>query len=88
MADDDYVTVRAPRKYPGPRTPGKVSYTRWFETWRFVNGKADEQSDPAVITAPAPHANQQTRLRERLPLVFMPEEITARRRRWRQMPKR
>src|ERR1700680_3852946 len=31
--------------------------------------------------APAP-----TRLRERRPLVFMPEEMTARRRRWRQMP--
>jgi predicted SnoaL-like aldol condensation-catalyzing enzyme len=54
MADGDYVTVLTPRKYPDPRTPGKEYYTSWFDTWRFVNGKADEHWDPAQITAPAP----------------------------------
>jgi len=53
MADGDYVTVLTPRKYPDPRTPGKEYYTSWFDTWRFVNGKADEHWDPATITPPA-----------------------------------
>ena len=52
MADDDYVTVLTPRKFPDPRTPGKEYYTSWFDTWRFVDGKADEHWDPATITAP------------------------------------
>ena len=52
MADDDYVTVMMPRKYPDPRKPGTDYYTTWFDTWRFVNGKADEHWDPATITAP------------------------------------
>jgi predicted SnoaL-like aldol condensation-catalyzing enzyme len=54
MADDDYVTVLTPRKFPDPRTPGKEYYTSWFDTWRFVNGKADEHWDPATIAPPAP----------------------------------
>jgi predicted SnoaL-like aldol condensation-catalyzing enzyme len=56
MADDDYVTVLTPRKFPDPRTPGKEYYTSWFDTWRFVNGKADEHWDPATIAPPAPAA--------------------------------
>ncbi len=56
MAEDDYVTVMMPRKYPDPRTPGKEYYTTWFDTWRFVNGKADEHWDPATIAPPAPPA--------------------------------
>ena len=52
MADDNYVTVLTPRKFPDPRTPGKEYYTSWFDTWRFVDGKADEHWDPATITAP------------------------------------
>ena len=54
MADDDYVTVLIPRKYADPRTPGKEYTTSWFDTWRFVNGKADEHWDPAQINPPAP----------------------------------
>ena len=54
MAEGDYVTVLTPRKYPDPRTPGKEYYTSWFDTWRFVNGKADEHWDPATIAPPAP----------------------------------
>ena len=53
MADGDYVTVLTPRKYPDPRTPGKEYFTSWFDTWRFVNGKADEHWDPATIAPPA-----------------------------------
>ena len=52
MADDDYVTVLTPRKLPDPRTPGKEYYTSWFDTWRFVDGKADEHWDPAMINPP------------------------------------
>jgi predicted SnoaL-like aldol condensation-catalyzing enzyme len=52
MADGEYVTVLTPRKYPDPRTAGKEYYTSWFDTWRFVNGKADEHWDPATISAP------------------------------------
>ena len=52
MADGDYVTVLTPRKFPDPRTKGKDYYTSWFDTWRFVDGKADEHWDPATITPP------------------------------------
>ena len=52
VAAGDLVTVMMPRKYPDPRTPGKEYYTTWFDTWRFVDGKADEHWDPATITAP------------------------------------
>ena len=54
MAEGDYVTVMIPRKYPDPRTPGKEYTTSWFDTWRFVDGKADEHWDPATIAPPAP----------------------------------
>jgi len=53
IAEDDYVTVMMPRKYPDPRKAGAEYYTTWFDTWRFVNGKADEHWDNALITAPA-----------------------------------
>ena len=53
IAEGDLVTVMMPRKYPDPRTPGKEYYTTWFDTWRFVNGKADEHWDPATINPPA-----------------------------------
>jgi predicted SnoaL-like aldol condensation-catalyzing enzyme len=52
MADDDYVTVLWPRTYPNPRKPGETYSTSWFDTWRFVDGKADEHWDPATISAP------------------------------------
>jgi predicted SnoaL-like aldol condensation-catalyzing enzyme len=53
MADGDLVTVLTPRKYPDPRTPGKEYYTTWFDTWRFVDGKADEHWDSALVAPPA-----------------------------------
>jgi len=54
MADDEYVTILTPRSFDDPRNPGKKYYTSWFDTWRFVDGKADEHWDPATIAPPAP----------------------------------
>ncbi len=48
-AEDDLVTVMMPRVYDDPRNPGEQYYTTWFDTWRFVDGKADEHWDPATI---------------------------------------
>ena len=50
MAEDDYVTVLWPRTYDHPNKPGETYSTSWFDTWRFVDGKADEHWDPAMIT--------------------------------------
>ena len=52
MAEGDLVTVIMPRQYPDPRNPDETYYTTWFETWRFVDGKADEHWDPATIPEP------------------------------------
>jgi predicted SnoaL-like aldol condensation-catalyzing enzyme len=52
IADDDYVTVMTPRMYDDPTKPGEKYYTTWFDTWRFVDGKADEHWDPATKAAP------------------------------------
>jgi predicted SnoaL-like aldol condensation-catalyzing enzyme len=52
MADDDYVTVLYPRTLPDPRNPGQTYTTSWFDTWRFVGGRADEHWDPAEIRLP------------------------------------
>ncbi|MGA0805072.1 MAG: nuclear transport factor 2 family protein [Pseudohongiellaceae bacterium] len=52
MAEDDLVTVMIPRTYKHPVTGADYTST-WFDTWRFVDGKADEHWDPATITPPA-----------------------------------
>jgi len=49
IAEDDYVTVLWPRRYENPNKPGEMYSTTWFDTWRFVDGKADEHWDPATI---------------------------------------
>lgn len=41
---------------PSAACPGKTYSTTWFDTWRFVNGKADEHWDSATIALPAPAA--------------------------------
>ena len=51
IAEDDYVTVLWPRRYENPNKPGEMYSTTWFDTWRFVDGKADEHWDPAPIAA-------------------------------------
>ena len=56
-AEDDLVTVIWPRNYEDPRRPGQCYSTTWFDTWRFVDGKADEHWDPATV-APPPSPTQ------------------------------
>ena len=53
MADGDYVTVLTPRTLKDPRNEGATYTTSWFDTWRFVDGKADEHWDPAEIMMPS-----------------------------------
>ena len=48
IAEGDYVTVLTPRSFKDPKDPTKTDYTTWFDTWRFVDGKADEHWDPAT----------------------------------------
>jgi len=53
MAEGDLVTVIIPREYTNPNNGAKYTST-WFDTWRFVDGKADEHWDPATIPLAAP----------------------------------
>ena len=52
LAEGDMVTVHIARDYPDPRNPGETYSTSWYDTWRFVDGKADEHWDPAQVMAP------------------------------------
>jgi predicted SnoaL-like aldol condensation-catalyzing enzyme len=52
MAEGDLVTVMMPRNYQDPRDATKCYSTTWFDTWRFVDGKADEHWDPATVAPP------------------------------------
>ncbi len=54
IAEGPYVTVMTPREMKVPSDPSKTYTTTWFDTWRFVDGKADEHWDPAVLNAPLP----------------------------------
>ena len=56
VAEGDYVIVVRPREYTNPRDPSKKYTTTWFDMWRFVDGKADEHWDGALINPPAPPA--------------------------------
>ena len=56
QAEGDYVTVLYVREYPLPGNPTKTYNSTWFDTWRFVDGKADEHWDPAILPAYAPPA--------------------------------
>jgi len=59
QAEGDYVTVLAVRQMPYADDPSQSYTTTWFDTWRFVDGKADEHWDPATLpTAPAPSASR------------------------------
>ena len=54
-AEDDYVTILTRRIVPYADDPSQSYTTTWFDTWRFVDGKADEHWDPATLPAgPAP----------------------------------
>ena len=51
IAEGDYVTVLVPRHYQDPKDPTKSYWTTWFDTWRFVDGKADEHWDSQTKAA-------------------------------------
>jgi predicted SnoaL-like aldol condensation-catalyzing enzyme len=57
VAEGDYVTIMTRRELPTPGAPDEKYTTTWFDTWRFVNGKADEHWDPMALGAgPGPSA--------------------------------
>jgi predicted SnoaL-like aldol condensation-catalyzing enzyme len=57
IAENDYVTILTKRSVPYANNPSESYTTTWFDTWRFVDGKADEHWDPATLpTGPAPQA--------------------------------
>jgi len=56
QAEGDYVTVLVVREMKYADDPTKSYTTTWFDTWRFVNGKADEHWDPATLPTPPPPA--------------------------------
>jgi predicted SnoaL-like aldol condensation-catalyzing enzyme len=60
QAEGDFVTVLAVREYKYSDDPTKSYTSTWFDTWRFVNGKADEHWDPATLPAAAPAASRPT----------------------------
>jgi predicted SnoaL-like aldol condensation-catalyzing enzyme len=47
-AEGDIVTVGYPREMKDPKDPSKSYTTTWFDSWRFVDGKADEHWDSAL----------------------------------------
>lgn len=47
-AEGDLVTVGFVREMKDPKDPSKSYTTTWFDTWRFVDGKADEHWDSAT----------------------------------------
>lgn len=51
IAEGDYVTILTKRTVPYADDPGQSYTTTWFDTWRFVDGKADEHWDPATLPA-------------------------------------
>lgn len=59
IAEDDYVTILTRRIVPYVAGDTSDTYTTtWFDTWRFVDGKADEHWDPATLPGtPAPAAS-------------------------------
>lgn len=57
VAEGDYVTILTKRTLPYADDPKLTYSTTWFDTWRFVNGKADEHWDPMALGAgPGPSA--------------------------------
>lgn len=54
QAEGDYVTILTRRIVPYDDDPSQSYTTTWFDTWRFVDGKADEHWDPATLPPAAP----------------------------------
>ena len=53
VAEGDLVVVSFVREEKDPKDPKRTYTTTWFDMWRFVDGKADEHWDAAVLE-PAP----------------------------------
>lgn len=47
-AEGDLVTVGIVREEQDPKDPSKTYTTTWYDTWRIVDGKADEHWDSAI----------------------------------------
>ena len=47
-AEGDLVTVATVREEQDPKDPAKTYTTTWYDTWRILDGKADEHWDSAV----------------------------------------
>lgn len=47
-AEGNLVTVATVREEQDPKDPAKTYTTTWYDTWRIVDGKADEHWDAAV----------------------------------------
>lgn len=47
-AEGDLVTVGFVRTEKDPKDPAKTYTTTWYDTWRIVDGKADEHWDSAT----------------------------------------
>ncbi|WP_082760193.1 nuclear transport factor 2 family protein [Agrobacterium bohemicum] len=47
-AEGDLVTVGFVHEVKDPKDPARTYTTTWFDTWRFVDGKADEHWDSAL----------------------------------------
>ncbi len=47
-AEGDLVTVGIVHEQPDPKDPSKTYTTTWYDTWRIVDGKADEHWDSAL----------------------------------------
>lgn len=47
-AEGDLVTVGILREEQDPKDPSKTYTTTWYDTWRIVDGKADEHWDSAI----------------------------------------
>jgi predicted SnoaL-like aldol condensation-catalyzing enzyme len=54
QAEGDYVTILTRRIMPYADDPTQTYTTTWFDTWRFVDGKADEHWDPATLPEGGP----------------------------------
>ncbi|KQN70061.1 MULTISPECIES: nuclear transport factor 2 family protein [unclassified Devosia] len=50
-AEGDLVTVGTVRTEDDPANPGQKYTTTWYDTWRIVDGKADEHWDSATKMA-------------------------------------
>jgi predicted SnoaL-like aldol condensation-catalyzing enzyme len=53
-AEGEYVTILTRRIMPYADDPTQSYTTTWFDTWRFVDGRADEHWDPATLPTAAP----------------------------------